>query len=218
MTIRILWIEGKRAGSPHFVPGLRKKGLEVEYATSGNHAMAALPIFVPNLVVINAASMKTTGKRISRSIRDLYPSLPILRIADASQADVEDPSANITLSLPFTSRKLYNRIQLLLPAESEKTIHQGPIGYDPENRRVHCEGRQTSLTPHLAKLLLAFLEHPGEVLERNELFRRIWKTEYTVDTRTLDVHISWLRQAIEADPHDPQFLKTVRGIGYRLDV
>jgi DNA-binding response OmpR family regulator len=62
------------------------------------------------------------------------------------------------------------------------------------------------------------MDHPGEVLERKELFRQIWNTEYTVDTRTLDVHISWLRQAIEEEPHKPRFLKTIRGVGYRLDV
>ena len=62
------------------------------------------------------------------------------------------------------------------------------------------------------------MEHPGEMLERERLFREVWKTEYTGDTRTLDVHISWLRQAIEVDPRKPHFLKTIRGVGYRLDI
>jgi DNA-binding response OmpR family regulator len=62
------------------------------------------------------------------------------------------------------------------------------------------------------------MDHSGEALEREQLFREVWKTEYTGDTRTLDVHISWLRQAIEEDPRNPQFLKTIRGVGYRLDV
>jgi DNA-binding response OmpR family regulator len=56
------------------------------------------------------------------------------------------------------------------------------------------------------------------VLEREKLFREIWNTEYIGDTRTLDVHISWLREAIEEEPHKPRFLKTIRGVGYRLDV
>jgi DNA-binding response OmpR family regulator len=62
------------------------------------------------------------------------------------------------------------------------------------------------------------MENTGEVLERKNLFRRVWKTEYTGDTRTLDVHISWLRRAIEHDPRRPRFLKTIRGVGYRLDI
>jgi DNA-binding response OmpR family regulator len=97
-------------------------------------------------------------------------------------------------------------------------LHKGPIRFDIERKRVRCQGRESTLTPRLAQLLKIFMDHPGEVLERKELFRQIWNTEYTVDTRTLDVHISWLRQAIEEEPHKPRFLKTIRGVGYRLDV
>ena len=67
-------------------------------------------------------------------------------------------------------------------------------------------------------LLKALMDRPGEVIDRQELFRMVWETGYTGDTRTLDVHISWLRQAMEEDPRHPRFIKTVRGVGYRLDV
>ncbi len=62
------------------------------------------------------------------------------------------------------------------------------------------------------------MDHPGELIDRKELFRQVWDTAYTVDTRTLDVHVSWLRQAIEEDPRHPKFIKTIRGMGYRLDI
>jgi DNA-binding response OmpR family regulator len=68
------------------------------------------------------------------------------------------------------------------------------------------------------RLLKTLIEHQGEVIERNALFSQVWETDYTDDTRTLDVHISWLRRAIEVDPTAPKFLRTVRGVGYRLDV
>jgi DNA-binding response OmpR family regulator len=83
---------------------------------------------------------------------------------------------------------------------------------------VRCQGRETHLTPRLVELLQILMQHPGEVIERDGLFRQVWKTEYTRDTRTLDVHISWLRRVLEADPRRPRFLKTIRGVGYRLDV
>ena len=67
-------------------------------------------------------------------------------------------------------------------------------------------------------LLQVLIEHRGEVVEREDLFKRVWETDYTGDTRTLDVHISWLRRAIELDPEKPRLLKTIRGVGYRLDV
>ena len=62
------------------------------------------------------------------------------------------------------------------------------------------------------------MRKPNEVITRNDLFRKVWETDFTDDTRTPDVHISWLRRAIEADPRKPQYLKTLRGVGYRLDV
>ncbi|HIE24572.1 MAG TPA: winged helix family transcriptional regulator, partial [Anaerolineales bacterium] len=67
-------------------------------------------------------------------------------------------------------------------------------------------------------LLQALMEHSGEEVDREELFKKVWETDYTGDTRTLDVHISWLRKAIEPDPTKPKFLRTIRGVGYRLDV
>jgi DNA-binding response OmpR family regulator len=85
------------------------------------------------------------------------------------------------------------------------------------NRRVSCNGREERITPRLVKLLKMLIEHRGDVVQRETLFKSVWDTAYTGDTRTLDVHISWLRQAIEEDPRHPQMLKTVRGLGYRLD-
>jgi DNA-binding response OmpR family regulator len=70
----------------------------------------------------------------------------------------------------------------------------------------------------LTKLLQKLMQHPGIVVERKKLFGSVWNTTYTDDTRTLDVHISWLRRSIEVDPTHPAFIVTVRGIGYRLDI
>jgi DNA-binding response OmpR family regulator len=218
MDPRILWIEGKRAESPHFVPGLRKKGFTVETVSTGNEALDRLTDFDPDLIVINAASLRTSGKRISRSLRASTEGVPILMILDHARTESNDSNIDVALKLPFTSRKLINRIRPLLPGDSGNLLHRGAIRLDLERRRVRCHGREVSLTPRLAQLLKIFLDHPNEVLGREDLFRKVWNTQYTLDTRTLDVHISWLRQAIEIDPHRPLFLKTIRGVGYRLDI
>jgi DNA-binding response OmpR family regulator len=68
------------------------------------------------------------------------------------------------------------------------------------------------------RLLKTLIDHPGEVIERKTLFSHVWETDYTDDTRTLDVHISWLRRAIEEDPKKPVHLKTIRGVGYQLEI
>jgi DNA-binding response OmpR family regulator len=218
MKAKILWIEGKRADSPSFIPDLQKKGYEFETVPSGKAALASLDEFDPDLVILNAASMGTSGKRICKTLRENTDGLPVLLISSPDYPTSRDAVADMILELPFTWRKLSNRITRLLPADQGKFLHVGHIRLNLELRRVHCMGKEERLTPRLADLLHLFMLHPGEVLERNDIFRKVWKTEYTDDTRTLDVHVSWLRQAIEEHPRKPRFLKTIRGIGYRLDV
>ena len=214
----ILWIEGRRAASTSFIPSVRKKGYYVDVVPTGTAALERLSGISPDLVVINAASMRTSGKRICRSLRTSIKNLPIILITSADQSAVEDTNATVVLQLPFTSRKLLNRIVRLLPGDGNKTLDAGPIHLDLELRRVKCKGREARLTPRLTQILEMLMRRHGEVVQREELFRKVWNTEYTGDTRTLDVHISWLRQAIEQDPRNPEYLKTIRGVGYRLDV
>jgi DNA-binding response OmpR family regulator len=217
MKAKILWIEGKRADSPSFIPILRKKDfLEIETVSSGTAALERAPKLNPHLVIVNAASLRTSGKRICRSIRQQLDGLPIILITNTSPGT--ENCANVILTLPFTARKLMNRIIPFLPGESGNMLIVGAITLDFGKKQVICEGREKRLTPRLTRILQILMQHPGEVVERKELFREVWKTEYTVDTRTLDVHISWLREALEEDPHKPRFLKTVRKVGYRLDV
>jgi len=219
MKAKILWVEGKRANNPSFVAGLRRKGYEIDTVPTGSEAFARLTAgYDPDLIVVNAASMRTTGKRICQSLQERANGVPILLITEPNQEVAKKKYADVVLSLPFTIRKLLNRIKPLLPGDERKMLQVGEIRLDMERKRVKCQEHEATLTPRLALLLKTFMEHPGEVLERERLFRRVWNTEYTGDTRTLDVHISWLRQAIEENPHTPKFLKTIRSVGYRLDI
>ena len=214
----LLVIEGKHADYPAFVPALRKKGFVVEAVSNGSEALGRLADgFSPDVVVVNAASLRTSGKRICRSLRDKAANLPILLVLDPDQ-EIEKVEADVILSLPFTAQKLVNRIRHLLPGDGKDNIHAGPVRLDVGKRTVRCLGKQTRLTPRLMRLLKTLIDHQGEVIERKALFSQVWETNYTDDTRTLDVHVSWLRRAIEDDPEDPKFLKTVRGVGYWLDV
>ncbi len=218
MRARILWVEGKRADSPHFVPALRKKEYDVETVPTGNEALKRMPEFKPDLVIVNAATLRSNGKRICRSLRESYPHLPIILIVDSEQKINKDKCANTVLVLPFTPRKLINRILQYIPGNGENVLRAGHIRLDMGRNQVQCLDKEARLTPRLCRLLFILMKHSGEVLKREDLFREIWKTEYLEDTRTLDVHISWLRQAIEEDPRQPVYLKTIRGVGYRLDV
>lgn len=215
---KILWIEGKRADSPDFIAALRKRGYQIDTVASGNEALLRLPEYAPDLVVVQAASLRTSGKRICRSIQKYSQSLPILLINDITLPALSDNCAKEVLTLPFTPRKLISRINPLLPWASDNVLTCGSIQLDLDQRRVRCNDKQSRLTPHLTHLLRLLMEHPGEIQPREQLFRLVWNTEYTGDTRTLDVHISWLRRAIEVDPRKPVHIKTIRGFGYRLDI
>lgn len=218
MKARILWIEGKRAESPSFVPALRKKDYLVEVVSTGSAALARLLEVDPDLVVINAPSLRTSGRRICRDLHERMSTLPIVVILSPEQVFTGENCASVVLRLPFTIRKLFNRITPLLPGDGQQMLHVGHIRLDLERRRVRCQGREARLTPRLTHLLQVLMEHAGEVIERQQLFKEVWETDYTADTRTLDVHISWLREALEEDPRHPQYLKTIRAVGYRLDV
>jgi DNA-binding response OmpR family regulator len=220
MKAKILLIEGKRADRPSFVAGLNRKGYQVESVTNGNEALARLEPFMPDIIIVNAASMRTSGKRICQSLRSRSRSTHIVLITETQNPDSPEREelADVVLALPFTLQKLMNRIRPLLPAEQKDMLQVGTLQMDPTQRWVRIGNRQTSLTPRLVTLLKILMEHPGEVIEREYLFRTVWDTAYTEDTRTLDVHVSWLRRAIEDDPRKPQFIKTIRGVGYRLDM
>lgn len=216
---KILWVEGRWTSDPGFIPALQKKGFQVETVSTGKAALDVLSKKELDLVVVDAASMRTSGKRICTSIRDLVNGMPVMLINDADhQISGEFTCANVVLTLPFTTRKLFNRIDPLMPSDEDKMVKAGPIYLDVDRHQVRCYGKKTKLTPRLLRLLRMLIEHKGEVVEREVLFRKVWRTNYTGDTRTLDVHISWLRNAIEKDPRKPKLLQTVRGVGYRLDV
>lgn len=217
MKGKILWIENRPKVGSRFTAGLREVGYQVESVNTGKQALEKVSEDKPDLVIINATSSRTNGKTTCRSLWKECQELRILVLCDPI-AVLDENCASAVLVLPFTLRKLINRISLLLPLDTQNFKWAGPIGLDESTRRVYCDGREARLTPRLFDLLNIFINHPGEVLERNQLFKEVWHTDYTADMRALDVHISWLRQTLEIDPRHPSYLKTVRGTGYRLDI
>jgi DNA-binding response OmpR family regulator len=214
----LLIIEGKHAEYPQFAAALSRKGFVVEHVSNGSEAIKNLNDGKEvEVAIVNAATLRTSGKRICQSLHEACNNLPIVLILDPDH-EVEKSDAEIVLTLPFTAQKLANRVRHLIPGESKHSIHAGPIHLDLEKRTVRAHGKRTRLTPNLLNLLNLLMEHRGEVMERKALFSTVWETNYTDDTRTLDVHISWLRRAIEQDPKKPVHLKTIRGVGYQLEI
>ena len=213
----ILLVEGGSAGSNSMAAALAKAGLEVATVNSGAKAMRWLEIRQPDLAILDASTMRSSGVRTCRRLRKALPQTPIIHCLAAGIDEDRSALADIYLVRPFTARKLLNRIWTLLPADdlSEEIVRAGTLTYFCSKRSVDVEGQgERRLTPKLAQLLEEFLRHPNQILGRHTLMENVWKTSYFGDTRTLDVHIRWMREIIEVDPAKPRLLRTVRGVGY----
>jgi len=216
---KILVIEGKKAERTSFVGGLTKKGFQVVSVPSGNVALTRLEKEKPELIIVDADSMRTSGKRICQSLRSAADHIPLILIIGSEISEKNESVADVIMVLPFTLQKLLNRIKVLLPLKlSNDLLKVGPIELDLSQRFVKVNEKQVGLTPRLTRLLQALMEKPGQVYERDDLFKFVWETDYIGDTRTLDVHVSWLRNLMEDNPRHPDYIKTIRGVGYRLDI
>ena len=108
-----------------------------------------------------------------------------------------------------------NRKFLSSQSDTGRFLRCADLQLDLENRHVvKGNGQAQRLTPKECHLLATFIRNRGEVLTREFLMREVWETEYTGDTRTLEVHVHWLRRKIEDDPSNPRYIHTVRGVGY----
>jgi len=170
------------------------------------------------VVIINAASLRTNGLRLVSWFHNSLPGTPLCLIVAEDEPVVETENVNFFLRLPFTVQKLVNRLRTLENNSHKSMLIRGDLVLNPESRIAIYKNREVRLTPRLSDLLGKMMERPREVLSREELFKAVWDTDYVEDTRTLDVHISWLRKALEDDPHHPDLIKTIRSRGYMLKV
>ncbi len=214
----ILLLESSRASAPSFAPALEKWGYTLLVRHSVDEALAAAAVNRPDLIILDAASMGTPGTRMCRRLSTSLNGVPIVLVTLEGAQTSADSGASLALAQPFTPRKLINRLAGLLPADERYDLRAGPITLNLVQRKVTCGAKEAYLTPKQTELLEVFMRNPGKLVTRKKLIRKVWRTNYTGDTRTLDVHISWLRSAIEADPSRPQLLRTIRGLGYRLDL
>ena len=172
LTGMVLWVDGKRAGNSSFVPSLRKKGVEVATFSTGKSALASLKKVNPDVIVVDASSFRTSGVRICHIIRDAVVKLPVILIANPNRPVSGDEQINVILNLPFTIRKLVNRISPFLPITSNNLVRAGEIELDLDRNHVRCKEQESQLTPRLKKLLLALMEQPGIVFDARSFSRR----------------------------------------------
>lgn len=170
-----------------------------------------------DIVILDAASMRTPGERVCEELRSCLPQALIVHIHPGPKKDASS-AADTLLFEPLTGKRLLNYLERMLRVQDTQLISCGPFAVDLVRRMLIVNGHETRVTPKQALLVEVFLRNPGVTLERRILMEKVWQTDYMGDTRTLDVHIRWLREAIETDPGTPRYLLTVRGVGYRLEI
>jgi len=207
---------------------LEKEGYVVCGATDGQEALKHVDSDHPDLIVLDLMLPGMDGLEVCRRLRSnpKFQHIPIIMLtAKGEEIDTVlglELGADDYMTKPFSPRELLARIKARLrrPNSLDETetqmIIRGELRVDVTGFRVHVRGVETELTPKEFELLRVLVAHPGRVYSREELLERIWGYEYDGDTRTVDVHVRHLRLKIEKDPSNPDYIETLRGIGYRF--
>ncbi len=230
---RILLIEDEEVIREAIAESLRQESYEVLIAQDGETGLemllhhskdGSLPI---DLLILDLMLPIVDGLTLCRLLRGRGNNIPILIIsAKSSEADRVtglDLGADDYLPKPFGLRELVARCRSLLRRckfQPQTTISPvlklKDIVLNPETSIVHVRGNETYLSPREFRLLEFFMQNPHHVWSREQLIKRVWGTDFVGDSKTLDVHIRWLREKLEVDPSQPQYIVTVRGFGYRF--
>lgn len=216
--LKVLLIERSRKLESCFKDALLRKGYMVLGVESGGEGLTRLNDFLPDVIIINAASLRTNGLRIASWYHNRLPETPVILIVAEDEPIDDADTIDVILHLPFTVQKIVNRLRSFENTRNQDLLIEGPLLLNLKTHMVTYNQKTTYLTPRLAQLLEILMNNPGFEFPRDELFKQAWNTDYTEDTRSLDVHISWLRKAIEENPQNPELIKTVRGIGYKLEL
>ncbi len=186
-------------------------------AASFAEAMQLYPNARPMLAFVDFRSLATEAGYLCDLLQDRYPLLPVIAVVGRKPGVGKSCSA--LLKPPFTPQRILLLSQRVLTTQpSHHILRAGPIEFNRSTSMVTGPRHSQRLSPKLSKLLELFMESPGKVFPRSELIRAVWQPLNCPETlsRTLEVHIYWLRQVIEREPRRPQFLRTVRSVGYQF--
>ena len=223
---RILLIEDEPGLVLTLTDRLVSEGYEVEAATDGEVGLARALGEPFDVILLDVMRPQKSGFDVCRDLRQQGVTLPILMLTARGQ--VTDKviglklGADDYLTKPFEMLELLARIEALLRRSASAAPHRldtyqfGPVRIDFRRAEVEREGIPVELSAKEFQLLRYFVEHAGAVLSRDELLGEVWDYAAMPATRTVDVHVSWLRQKLEANPRRPQYILTVHGLGYKF--
>lgn len=209
---------------------LTAEGYDVLTSTDGRQALLVARSHSPELIILDVMLPEMSGLDVSRSLRRDGNTVPILMLT-AKDAEVDrivglEVGADDYVTKPFSLRELVARVAAMLRRVDMLSASAVPVGeeklffeelcVDLAGRQVTWDGEPIHLRPKEFELLAFLAKNAGRAYSRDQLLQHIWGYDYAGDTRTVDVHIRWLRQKVEEDPANPKHIQTVRGVGYRF--
>ena len=226
MARSILVVDDEKTLRETLADGLETEGFTVFQAADGREAVEAFRRHHPDLILLDLMLPEISGTEVCRIIR-AESGVPILMLT-AKSAEIDkvvglELGADDYVTKPFSFRELLARDRALLrrseaqaQATEPETIDLGAVKVDLAGRRLLRGGEALPVKPKAFDLLVFLLKNAGHVFTRDQLLEHVWGYDYAGETRTVDVHVHWLRAQIEADPAEPVYLETVRGVGYVL--
>lgn len=226
-TPRILLVDDEQSVQELLSYPLRKDGYEVVQARDGKEALELFGESEFDLVVLDVMMPRMDGLECCRRLRASSPVPIIMLTAKSEEVDKIvglELGADDYITKPFSVREFRSRVKALLrrsamarePDDGEGVIEEGALRIDPLKRTVTVDGEPVELTFVEFEILMALASSPGRVWSRDQLLGQVWGGSDYRDPRTVDVHIRHLREKIEKEPASPEYLLTVRGVGYRF--
>jgi two-component system response regulator RegX3 len=225
---KILVVEDEASFSDALSYLLGREGFDVRVADTGDGAIAEFDRHGADLILLDLMLPGLSGTEVCRQIRQRSNVPVIMLTAKDSEVDKVvglELGADDYVTKPYSTRELVARIRAVLRRHGEDfgdsvpdgILTAGPVRMDVERHIVNVNNEQTALPLKEFELLEFLIRNSGRVLTRSQLIDRVWGSDYFGDTKTLDVHIKRLRAKIEADPANPIFIQTVRGLGYKFE-
>jgi DNA-binding response OmpR family regulator len=225
---RILVVEDEQSFSDALSFMLRKEGFDVSVAADGQVAVEMFEQQGADIVLLDIMLPGMSGTEVCRQIRTTSQ-VPIIMVT-AKDSEIDkvvglEIGADDYVTKPFSMRELMARVRALLRRSqmSETTVPEPPaltagdIEVDVAHHHAFLAGKELMLTSKEFDLLAFLIRNKGLVFSREQLLEKVWDYDFAGETRTVDVHIRWLRQKIESDAGKPRHLVTIRGVGYKLE-